>query len=171
MIETKDLILDKAKFSDWEDMYRNVWSRSECNRYMTWRLTENENDAKIKIRKVIEWQKDHDTYIVYEKSGGRAIGYAGVAMVEPYVYEDASICLGADYIGKGFGKQILAGLIRYVKEEYGAKEFRYSTREKNTASRKLAEAFGFVMFDSEIKTDERDGQTYTLLKYRKPLVD
>ena len=29
MIETESLILDKAKFSDWEDMYRNVWSRPD----------------------------------------------------------------------------------------------------------------------------------------------
>lgn len=28
--ETKDLILEKAKFEDWETMYKNVWSRSEA---------------------------------------------------------------------------------------------------------------------------------------------
>jgi len=26
MLETPDLILDKAKFSDWEGLYRNVWT-------------------------------------------------------------------------------------------------------------------------------------------------
>lgn len=30
MLQTRDLILDKARESDWEDMYRNVWSRPEC---------------------------------------------------------------------------------------------------------------------------------------------
>ena len=34
MLETKDLILDKARFEDWKPMYRNVWSRPESFRYM-----------------------------------------------------------------------------------------------------------------------------------------
>ena len=42
MLETKDLILDKAEFSDWEAMYRNVWSHPECARYMLWNLTESD---------------------------------------------------------------------------------------------------------------------------------
>lgn len=29
MLETKDLILNKAKFSDWKDMYANVWRHPE----------------------------------------------------------------------------------------------------------------------------------------------
>lgn len=37
MLETKDLILDKAKFSDWEDMYHNVWSQPESAKHMIWR--------------------------------------------------------------------------------------------------------------------------------------
>ena len=34
MIETQSLILDKAKFADWKEMYDNVWSRPESARYM-----------------------------------------------------------------------------------------------------------------------------------------
>lgn len=45
MLETKDLILDKAKFSDWEGMYENVWSHPESAKYMLWKLTTNEDDA------------------------------------------------------------------------------------------------------------------------------
>lgn len=167
MIETRDLIIDKAKLEDWEDMYRNVWSRRECARYMMWRVTENEEDAKIRIGKTIEFQKTHDTYLVYEKKSGKAIGFAGVEKSEPFVYEEAGICLGSDYWGKGYGKQILEGLIEYVKDKFGAREFIYSAREENTASKRLAEALGFVPVSSEIKTDERDGHEYRYLKYRK----
>ena len=38
MLETKDLILDKAKFEDWEAMYRNVWRHPESGRNMQWRV-------------------------------------------------------------------------------------------------------------------------------------
>lgn len=34
MIETANLILDKAKLSDWKEMYENVWSRAESAKYM-----------------------------------------------------------------------------------------------------------------------------------------
>ncbi len=57
MIETKDLILDKAKSSDWKEMYYNVWSQPESARYMVWNITTNEEDAKIRIEKTIAFQK------------------------------------------------------------------------------------------------------------------
>ena len=134
MIETESLILDKAKYSDWKEMYCNVWSQSESAKYMAWNITTSEENAKMRIMKTIAFQKEHDTYLVYEKSSGKAIGFAGVEKIEPYIYQETGICLGPDYVGKGFGKQILQGLILYCKEEFSAKEFIYSPREENRAS-------------------------------------
>ena len=165
MIETESLVLDKAKFSDWKEMYCNVWSRPESAKYMAWNLTESEESAKIRIMKTIEFQKEHDTWVVYEKSSGKAIGFAGVEKIQPYICQEAGICLGPDYVGKGFGKQILQGLIRYCKEEFGVKEFIYSTREENRASVRLAKSSGFTMVSSVPKTDSKDGHSYHLLQY------
>lgn len=67
MIETKNLILDKAKFSDWKEMYENVWSRPESARYMAWQVTTTQEDAKLRIMRTIEFQNNHDVYTVYEK--------------------------------------------------------------------------------------------------------
>lgn len=171
MIETKDLILDKAKLSDWEEMYRNVWSQPECAKYMLWNVTESEDDAKIRIQKTIDFQKSHDTYLVYEKASKKAIGFAGVEKLFPYAYEEAGICLGADYRGKGYGKQILKALMDYVKNEYGAKEFIYSSRDENKASNRLAASFGFTLVGWEDKIDNRDGHSYKMLRYRKSLTE
>ena len=165
MIETESLILDKAKFSDWAEMYCNVWSQPESARYMDWNITASEEAAKIRIVKTIAFQKEHDTYVVYEKSSGKAIGFAGVEKTEPYIYQEAGICLGPNYVGKGFGKQILQGLIQYCREQFGAKEFIYSTRDENTASNRLAKSFGFSIISSEAKTDGKDGHRYNLLQY------
>lgn len=170
MIETKSLFLEKAKFSDWKEMYQNVWSHPESAQYMMWNITTSEEDAKIRIEKTIAFQKEHDTYLVYEKSTGKAIGFAGVEKMEPYIYEEAGICLGPDYVGKGYGKQILQGLIQYCREKYGAKEFVYSTREENIASNQLAKSFGFTMISSVPKTDSKDGHCYNYLQYRLKLV-
>lgn len=165
MIETESLILDKAKFSDWVEMYRNVWSQPESARYMAWSITTSEEAAKIRIVKTIAFQKEHDTYVVYEKSSGKAIGFAGVEKLEPCIYQEAGICLGPNYVGKGFGRQILQGLIQYCKEQFGAKEFIYSTRDENTASNRLAKSFGFLLISSAAKIDSKDGHSYNLLQY------
>ena len=165
MIETESLILDRAKFSDWKEMYRNVWSQPESARYMAWSITTVLEAAKIRIVKTIAFQKEHDTYVVYEKSSGKAIGFAGVEKLEPCIYQEAGICLGPNYVGKGFGRQILQGLIQYCKEQFGAKEFIYSTRDENTASNRLAKSFGFLLISSAAKIDSKDGHSYNLLQY------
>ena len=65
MIETESLILDKAKYSDWKEMYCNVWSQPESAKYMEWNITTSEENAKIRIMKTIAFQKEHDTYLVH----------------------------------------------------------------------------------------------------------
>ena len=53
MIETESLVLEKAKFSDWTDMYRTVWSQPESARYMEWSITTSDEDAQIRMVKTI----------------------------------------------------------------------------------------------------------------------
>lgn len=169
MIETEDLILDKAKFSDWEGLYRNVWSRPESNRHMLWDLTTSEEDAQIRIQKTIEYQKEHEGYIVYEKSSGTPIGFAGITQIAPYIYEDTGICLGPDYVGRGLGKQLVRALLKYCKESLGATEFVYSSREENAASIGLAQSLGFTYIGSKPGMDARNGYQYTILEYNMKL--
>lgn len=57
---TKDLILRKAEFDDWEPMYRNVWSRAETAKYMAWQVTDSEEAARERILKTIAHQQTHE---------------------------------------------------------------------------------------------------------------
>lgn len=82
------------------------------------------------------------------------------------VYQEMGICLGPDYVGKGLGKEIVQGLIEHCRQEFGAKEFLYSTRDENEASNRLARSLGFSLVSSEGKTDSRDGHPYHLWTYR-----
>lgn len=165
MLETKDLFLDKAKYSDWEAMYRNVWSQPESAKYMAWNVTTSEQDAKIRIQKTIDFQKTHDTYLVYKKANSEAIGFAGIERLGLHIYQEAGICLGPEFAGKGYGKQVLLCLIRYCKEAFGAKEFIYSTRDNNMASIGLAHSLGFQLIRTEENEDKRNGQLYIIQKY------
>lgn len=167
-LETKDLLLKKAEFADWEPMYRNVWSRQETAKYMLWNPTTSEEDAQARMRRTIAYQENHDTYLVYEKRSGQAIGFAGVEEIRPHVFQEASIALGPGYVGKGYGKQILLLLLEYCGS-LGGKEFFYSTRGNNEASIALAKSCGFQYQHTEQRTDPRNGEPYTLVFYRKEI--
>lgn len=77
-METKDLLLEKAKYEDWESIYRNVWSRPETAKYMLWKVTTDEEGARERIKRSIAWQENHDAWLVYEKASGQAVGFAGI---------------------------------------------------------------------------------------------
>ncbi len=168
IMETNDIILGKAKFEDWAAMYRNVWSREETARYMVWRLSESEEDAKIRILKSIEHQKNHDTYLVYSKKSGEAIGFAGVEKTAPHSYRETGIALGPEYTGRGYGKQVLRLLLENCAS-LGGKEFWYSCRSENSVAKGLALSMGFEYKHSEKRTDPRNGEIYRLEFYIKML--
>ncbi len=168
VLETDDLLLKKAEFEDWPAIYRNVWSRPEAAKYMAWRITTDEEDAKMRIQKTIEYQENHDTWLIYEKKSGQAIGFAGVEEMKPHIYQDAGIALGPEYVGKGYGKQILQLLLKYCSS-LGGKEIYYSTRGNNTASKALALSCGFTYQYAEKKTDMRTGEPYELEFYYREI--
>lgn len=163
-LETKELLLKKAAFADWKAMYRNVWSRPEAARFMSWRLTTSEEDARARMERTIEHQKSHNVWTVYEKKSGQAIGFAGVEEVRPHIFQEAGIALGPEFVGRGYGKQILECLLAYCSS-LGGREFYYSARAKNEASRALALSCGFVYQYSKEKVSQKDGEPYELRVY------
>lgn len=167
LLETKDIYLDKGKFEDWKDMYRNIWSRDESARYMLWKVSRSEEEARDRMRKTIEWQKTHDAYFIYEKAGGHAIGFAGFTEVEPGVFEDTGVAFGPEYVGKGYGKQLLPALVAYCFEERGGEKFICSSRSKNTASKRLALSCGFTYTHSQDRVDARNGESYVVEFFEK----
>ncbi len=163
-METEDIILGKAKYEDWGSIYRNVWSRPETAEYMVWKVTADEDGARERIQRTIAWQETHDAWLVYEKGSGQAIGFAGVEETEPHIYHETGIALGPEYVGRGYGKQILRLLMEYCIS-LGGQEFYYSTRAGNLASRALALSCGLSYQHSERKTDQISGKSDELEIY------
>lgn len=170
-LETRDLILKKATYEDWKAMYANVWSHQESAKYMHWNVMTSQEEAKIRILKTIEYQKSHDSWLIFDRLAGIAIGFAGVEQAEPGIWRETGICIGPMFTEKGFGKQILCCLMDYCREDQEAYEFWYSCREHNEASKALAESMGLTLRRAERKTDERDGSEYLSLKYSIKLRD
>ena len=165
LMETEDIILRKGVFDDWRDLFKNVLSRDESAEYMLWKPIHDEEHAMKNARKMIKFQRDHDAWLVYEKRSGEAIGWAGVEEIEDSAYLDTGIAIGPDFTGKGYGRQILMCLIRYVWEEKKADRFLVSCRSGNEAARALCQSLGFDYMDSEEKTDPGNGEKYTLEYY------
>ncbi|MCI9216869.1 MAG: GNAT family N-acetyltransferase [Dorea sp.] len=168
VLEAEDIFLGKARFKDWEAMYRNVWSRPETARFMMWEVTATWEEAKDRIKRTILFQETHDTYLIYEKKHGQAIGFAGVGLIGPGIYEEMGIALGPEYVGRGYGKQVLCLLLKYCTDVLKGKEFYYYTRAENKASKALALSCGFVYQYSE-KKEQGTGKEYMMEVYCKKL--
>ena len=169
VIETEDLFLAKAVFEDWEDIYHNVWSHAETAEFMMWDVTENEEDAQDRMRRTINFQKMHNTYLVYEKSTDRAIGFAGAERREDGKFEETGIALGPAFTHRGYGKQVLQALIDLCVKTWGHGTFIYCHFEGNTASQKLAESMGFELYEKAEVMHMRDEVPVIQYRYRREI--
>ena len=173
VIETSNLIMKKAVFDDWERLYRNITSRPESAKYMLWKIDDSEEESKDRMLRTLDFQsKEKYALTVYLKteSGLEAIGWASMREVNPDEYEDMGIAIGPDFVGKGYGKQILNALCGEARKQ-GAKEFHCSYRENNMASKRLQDACGFKFdYKSEEKTEPRTGETDVVVNTKKYLM-
>lgn len=168
MLETKELILKAAEFKDWKDLYENIWSRQDSTKYMLWKPTCSDEEARERMERTLAWQKKNElAYTVYEKKSGKAIGFAGMTLIQEGVYEDTGIAVGPDFVGRGYGKQILQALTKQAFEELHAVKFVCSCREKNIASKALQLSCGFAYTHSQDRTDPETGETYVLEFYER----
>ena len=161
-LETKDLILKKAIMEDVYELYHNIWSEKESAKYMLWNPAKSMEEAKERMSKTIDFQKNRIAYCVYEKQSGQGIGFAGMKEISDGVYEDNGIAIGTKFIGRGYGKQILMALVDYCFEELEATRIMCSCRKENIASKKMQLSCGFHYSYSQAMVDKRDGHEYTL---------
>jgi len=166
MLETRDLILKTGEFEDWKDMYNNLWKHKESAKYMLWTPLDSEEAAKQRMVKNIDYQQRNQyQYFVYEKKSHQAIGFAGMEEVAPNIYEDTGIAIGPAFVGQGYGKQIVNGLMKCAFEQLGAVKFIYSCRQQNIESKRLQQSLGFTYSHSVEKVDTRTNESYVLEYY------
>jgi len=164
--QTKDLILKKAEFSDWRAIWQNLWRHESAARYMLWSPTLTEEAAMDRMHRTLAHQaRNNHAYLVYEKTTGAAIGFAGMMQIAPDAWEDTGVALGPEFQKKGYGSQILACLKALAFAEPGCARFVCSCRAENEASRRTLLKGGLTYTHSEMRTDPRTGAAYTLEFY------
>ncbi len=164
MLETHDLILDKAEFSDYRDMYNNIWKFEESARYMQWSVTPTMDAAKERILRTIAFQRmNAECYTVYLKANHTAIGFAGFRPLKDNQAEECGIAIGPSYIGKGYGTQVLDALLQQARSHYHVSSFYYHYNKENIASYSLQNHFGFIPVREEKRKDIKTGEPYILV--------
>lgn len=159
-LETKDLILGKAKQEDLNSIFNNYWCSPNTAKYMLWTPQKNLAEAQERLDKTINFQKDHLAFLIYEKKSGEAIGQAAMIEIEEGVWEDGGIGLGEKFVGKGYGKQVLKCFIDYLFGEMNAQKVICSCHTDNIASKKLQQSCGMMFSHTEEYTRKKDNLTY-----------
>ena len=159
MIETKDLILRQGSADDWQDLFRNLWSREEVFQYMFKKACPSEEHAAARTAAYAVMHEEVKTeFFVIEKASWQAIGIAGIKELKPAKWTITDIAIGPDFQGKGYGKQIVTALLN-LAFELGATEVAYDCFTQNTASKQLALSCGFTYSHSQeaelMKNDEK----------------
>jgi len=154
--------LRKARETDSVSMLENVWGDEAVYRWMLYPPTLTEEDALDRCRRSIRYQKENYAWFVAVKDTDEAIGLCAVREEEPGHWEEAGICIGTKYQGKGYGKEIVSLLLDLAFRHLGAADFRYGYFRDNERSRKVAEFFGFRYDRSYDLTRPWDGAGKTV---------
>ena len=163
ILKGEDILLKKASFNDWEDIYKNLWSHPESAVYMLWDPTFTEEEARARMERTLAFQqREKYSFFVYEKEHGKAIGFAAMKETERGVFDVMGIALGPAFTGRGYGKQVLELLIREAFEKAGAESFLASCRTENLPSHILQRKCGLVFSHFEDRTDPETSASYKL---------
>ena len=164
-IETPRLVLRKARESDLDSIWRNVWCDDRLAATMLWRTTKTREEASERMKRTIKFQADSYSYFVCLRENDEPIGFGGIREISPGLYDETGICIAFDYQNRGYGKELLHALLKLAFFDLGGDAFRYSCFHDNEASSALCKSCGFVYQDSVREIRERDGYEYLCDRY------
>ncbi len=159
-LETKNLILRKARFEDLNLIWQNVWQDKSIAENMLWEVTDNIDDAKKRMERTIKYQTRQYAYFICLKKNDEPIGFAGVFEKEYGIYEESGICIAKKYQGKGYGKEVVSALKDLVFSKLNGERFIYGCFSTNEKSKKVCLSQGFKYLKSEPHTREYDKLNY-----------
>ena len=164
-IETRTLVLRKARDTDLETIWKNVWSDEKLAEKMLWQPTRTLEEARERMLRTKQYQSVYDAFFVCLKENDEPIGFAGIREDSPGEFEETGICICAREQGKGFGREVLEALIDLAFETHKGQVFYYSCFRGNAPSEALCRSCGFVYKDSDVRRRAYDGYEYLCDRY------
>ena len=159
-LEGKDIVLRKARESDLESIWKNVWSDERIAANMLWLVTTDKDAARERLNRTIRYQKDNPAYFVALNDTDEAIGFCGIRKVDDETWSESGVAIAASHQHKGYGHQMLRLLLELAFEKLGADRFIYSCFSTNKASAALCKSLGFSYLSSKEEIREHDGYKY-----------
>lgn len=159
-LETPRLVLRKARDEDLDLIWQNVWCDGELAKTMLWKPTLTREEAVLRMERTKALQALHFAYFVCLKETDEPIGMAGITEAAPGVYEETGICIARNYQRKGYGRELLQGLISLAFDGLGAHTARYACFRENVPSANLCKSLGFQYTHSDTGVRSWDGYAY-----------
>lgn len=164
MIETKNLFLKEYDQKYILKAHENFFSSDITARYVLWRPTKSAIEVKEKIEYWLNEVKFSIFWMIHKKDDDAPIGFVSAHEISSNVYGNVGIAIGENYVGKGYGSEVLKALIEHIKC-IGGKEIHYSHFKENEASKRLALKFGFQFYKEDKRTRRYDNKEFCELFY------
>lgn len=166
-LETKRLVLKKAKLGDYKLLFENFWSDEKGWKYMLWRPVKNLTEAKAKMKEFVEKQKDNPRFLIFEKKSNMPIGIASIILREDKSVKDFAIGMGTKFTGQGYGFEISKALIEYSFEILEQDEIFTACMVEDKHTQSLQRKLGMKERGISPKSYTRnwDGLAYSKIKF------
>jgi len=164
-LTTNNLVLRKARESDLEKIWKNIWNDEKIAETMLWKPTKNYEDAVERLNRTIKYQAENYAYFVCLKSTDEPIGFAGIKEKESGIFEESGICIARKYQGKGYAKEVVKALKYLVFEKLNGNRFIYGCFSDNEKSRNVCISQGFKYLSSENTIRDWDNKEFIIDYY------
>lgn len=145
-IRTERLLLRKFNENDAKGIFETWTNDSEVAKYMVWDSHENINETEEWLRKCLSKYDKLDIYNwgIELKSNRKLIGSISANKLENDndCYE-IGYAIGKEHWTKGYATEALNGVINFLKEEVGIKNFFCRHAKENKASGSVIKKVGF----------------------------
>lgn len=153
-------MIRKARMSDLDGIFEKIYSDEALLETMFLEITKSKEEARARLTRVIDFQRDKPLFFVALKETDEVIGLCGIKQESEGVYSEAGICIAREHQRRGYASEVLSLLLHYAFMDCGAKAFAYYCMSTNTASKGLAQKFGFTYDSVNQETRRRDNRVF-----------
>ena len=107
LIEGERLIIRKARMSDLDSIFSNIYSDEALLETMFLEIAKSKEDASARLMRTIEFQKDKPLFFVALKETDEVIGLCGIQEEAAGIYSEAGICIARKHQHQGYASEVL----------------------------------------------------------------
>lgn len=146
-IETNRLILRRFTISDAQDMYQNITSDLNVNKFLTWEIHRDISETRALLKAWEEKYRNPARYCwaVVLKESGEVVGNISAPTIkERSETVEVTYCLGSRWWGQGIIPEALKAVMKYLFTEVGVNRIEAGFDSNNPNSGRVMEKAGMI---------------------------